>query len=91
MIWADDIESYNLSRHFDKMLEFINKNLKTTNVLVHCFAGVSRSATTVIAYLMKFHNMSFSKAFDLCRIKRRIINPNNGFVRQLYNFERQLI
>ncbi|EGR30525.1 hypothetical protein IMG5_129780, partial [Ichthyophthirius multifiliis] len=46
IIWAEDIESYNLSRHFDKMLEFMHNNMKTTNILVHCFAGISRSSTT---------------------------------------------
>ncbi len=52
VIAAEDIEHYNLARHFEKMIEFIEKNKVSTNVFIHCFAGVSRSATTVIAYLM---------------------------------------
>jgi protein-tyrosine phosphatase len=31
--------------------------------LVHCFAGVSRSASIVIAYLMQEHNMSLKDAY----------------------------
>ena len=49
------------------------------NVLVHCFAGVSRSATTVIAYLMKKLQWSLLRAFNYARDCRSIINPNPGF------------
>jgi protein tyrosine phosphatase len=56
-------------------------------VLVHCEAGISRSATTVIAYLMKFHNMTLGQAFQHTKERRRIINPNTGFVEQLRRFE----
>ena len=59
IIQAHDVESFNLSRYFERIFNFIENNIKNTNVLVHCFAGISRSATAVIAYLMKFHNMSF--------------------------------
>lgn len=63
------------------MIEFIEKNIKKTNVLVHCFAGVSRSATAVIAYLMKNKKLSFESALSLCKAKRKVTNPNQGFVR----------
>lgn len=53
IIPAEDVESYDLSKYFEKMIEFIEDCRKTTNILVHCFAGVSRSATAVCAYLMK--------------------------------------
>ena len=44
-----------------------------TNVLVHCMAGVSRSATLVIAYLMKSRNVSFNEAFAIVKSKRKLV------------------
>jgi hypothetical protein len=52
-------------------------------VLVHCRAGISRSVSTVIAYLMKRYKMSFGLARKLVVLKRPIIEPNSGFVRIL--------
>ena len=52
-------------------------------MLVHCYAGISRSATIVISYLMKEHGMSLQAATQLTRSKRWFINPNPGFVKQL--------
>lgn len=72
------------------MLEFIETNIKETNVLVHCFAGVSRSATAVIAYLMKTNGWTFDKSLSFCRTRRKVTNPNPGFMRQLLMYEKIL-
>ncbi len=50
------------------------------NVGVHCNAGVSRSPTVVIAYLMKFCNMTFAESFNHVQIYRPSINPNPLFI-----------
>jgi len=50
-------------------------------VLVHCFAGVSRSATIVIAYLMQEHGLTLTDALMHVRKQRYFINPNDGFRR----------
>ncbi|XP_031477876.1 dual specificity protein phosphatase 1-like isoform X2 [Nymphaea colorata] len=59
-------------------------------VLVHCFAGRSRSVTIVLAYLMKNRNMSLSEALGHVKSKRPQIAPNEGFILQLQNFEKSL-
>jgi protein-tyrosine phosphatase len=63
-IEADDYPFYNLKEHFSVTNEFIHTHLQTTNVLVHCLAGVSRSATVTIAYLMKYHKKPCDIALD---------------------------
>lgn len=81
----------NLRKHFDECFDFINEAKQNGGgVLVHCFAGRSRSGTIVIAYLMKQHGMSLSQALEFVRSKREQILPNFGFMRQLQEFEKSL-
>ncbi|CAI2366887.1 unnamed protein product [Moneuplotes crassus] len=84
-----DLPTQNILAHFDKAIEFINKAVASGGrVLVHCFAGVSRSASTVIAYFMVTRRMSFQDAFSYVQAKRPIIFPNFGFQRQLKEYEK---
>jgi len=55
--------------------------------LVHCAAGISRSSTIVIAYLMQAMQFSLTEAFKYVREKRPIISPNDGFSRQLQVYQ----
>ena len=60
-----DLPTQNLLPYFDKAIEFINKAVSSGGrVLVHWFAGVSRSASVVIAYFMATRRMSFFEAFE---------------------------
>ena len=56
-------------------------------VLVHCLAGMSRSATIVIAYLLATTAMTTTEATEFVRSKRSIIRPNYGFINQLEQYE----
>jgi protein-tyrosine phosphatase len=60
------------------------------NVLVHCHAGVSRSATLVIAYLMQEKRLTFDEAFSYASKFRPVIFPNQGFQKQLKEWQRLL-
>lgn len=55
--------------------------------LVHCRMGVSRSASTVIAYAMKEYGWSLEKAYNFVKQKRSIAQPNSGFMKQLAEYE----
>lgn len=90
VIPAMDVDYYDMTKHFDRCFDFIDKNRKTTSVLVHCWAGVSRSATIVITYLMKKYDFSFDEAHSFVKKKRKQIYPNPGFVRQMRSFDAQL-
>ncbi|XP_027332497.1 dual specificity protein phosphatase 1-like isoform X2 [Abrus precatorius] len=59
-------------------------------VLVHCFAGRSRSVTVIVAYLMKTRGMCFSEALRYVESKRPAASPNRGFIDQLKDFEKSL-
>ncbi len=59
-------------------------------VLVHCGAGVSRSATLVVAYLMRRFTWPAERARAHCLARRSLVNPNQGFWRQLCAFEAEL-
>lgn len=53
---------------------------------MHCAAGVSRSASFVIAYLMTRKDMFYPEAVKYVKDRRKVINPNSGFKRQLYDY-----
>ena len=56
-------------------------------MLVHCAAGVSRSASTVIAYVMKKQGMSRDDAYAFVKKCRPGIYPNTGFRAQLLKYQ----
>ena len=86
----NDYELQKIDDCFDKAHEFILQTPKNENILVHCMAGVSRSATIVLSYLIKCHKMNLNDAHKLLKEKRPQINPNSGFIRQLRVYERHL-
>ena len=87
IILAEDIETFDLGIYFKEGINFINENRAKTNVLIHCFAGVSRSGAMAVAYLMDTHKKSFKEAWGMAKEKRSVITPNDGFKRQLEKFE----
>ncbi|KRK00646.1 dual specificity protein phosphatase 19 [Drosophila yakuba] len=65
-------------------MEFIEEAHRSQGcVLVHCNAGVSRSPSVVIGYLMKRRDMCFEDAYNLVKSWRPCIQPNAGFIQQL--------
>lgn len=83
----DDKENEKIDIHFDKT----HQVMKNPNhiVYVHCMAGVSRSATVVIAHLMRHMQLSLLDAYTMVKLKR-FIQPNIGFWKQLVQLEKQL-
>jgi hypothetical protein len=59
------------------------------SVVVHCAMGVSRSASVVIAFLIRHRGMSLVDALALVRARRFVAYPNKGFLRSLRAFESQ--
>ena len=58
-----------------------------SKILVHCRYGISRSASTVIAYLMKKKGWNMADTLDYVVKRRDIVQPNPGFTNQLITYE----
>ena len=85
---AADSLNFPLFIFFDFISAFINDaRLTNSNVLVHCYAGISRSASIVIAYLISYLSMSLIDALTLVKQARPIICPNENFIEQLVDYE----
>lgn len=83
-----DEDATDLLAHWNDTYNFIVKAKKNhTKCLVHCKMGVSRSASTVIAYAMKEYGWSLEKAYNFVKQKRSITRPNAGFMKQLAEYE----
>ncbi|XP_054450344.1 protein phosphatase Slingshot homolog 1 [Pteronotus mesoamericanus] len=83
-----DEETTDLLAHWNEAYHFINKAKRNhSKCLVHCKMGVSRSASTVIAYAMKEFGWPLEKAYNYVKQKRSITRPNAGFMRQLSEYE----
>ena len=57
-------------------------------VLVHCWQGVSRSVSFVVAYLMWKNRINFDAARDMVRAVRNVARPNLAFQCQLMEWRR---
>lgn len=81
----------NLASFFPKAIEFIDEARgNEKGVLVHCLAGVSRSVTITVAYLMYKLSLNLNDAFNMVRARKSNIAPNFHFMQQLHNFEHEL-
>lgn len=80
---ANDSMTQDLLPHLTYICDFIHEHQSHGySVLVHCDKGVSRSATVLVAYLMRSHRLSLDKAMTLVKEKRKI-KPNDNFTEQL--------
>ena len=86
-----DIPSAKIGPHLDPAVEFIKEALAGRGaILVHCYAGVSRSSSCVIAYLMREKNMCYFNALYFVRSKRNVVHPNLGFAKELQAYEKRI-
>lgn len=84
---ADSVQT-DLGTCFGAAVEYVQQALRCGGkVLVHCTAGVSRSASLVIAYTMQEKQWGVVQALSWVRKKRPIVAPNPAFMRQLGAWE----
>jgi len=81
----DDMRE-NIIKYFKECFDIIEKADK---IFIHCMAGVSRSATIVISYLMWKEKTSLDEILKKVK-EKRFVSPNFGFMEQLKIFEKLL-
>ena len=84
-LFLQDIPSQSLFPSMDESYQFIRDAISNGGkVFVHCYAGVSRSSSTVIYYLMKSRGWSYQESFNYLKQRHSRADPNPGFVEQLF-------
>lgn len=78
---------FDISLYFHEIEQIIDKE---KIVLVNCAAGISRSSTIVIAYIMKQYEINLKDTFMYVKNKRNIICPNKRFLKYLFHYEREI-
>lgn len=88
----EDSHDQHVLPHIYELHEYLTKEVGSTGkVLIHCAAGVSRSASFVIGHLMLSDwNLGIESAIQLVKSVRDVINPNARFLLDLYELDTNL-
>ncbi|XP_078464483.1 dual specificity protein phosphatase 10-like [Lampetra planeri] len=88
---ASDTHGQDLRQYFRPAFLLIEEARRCgCSVLLHCQAGVSRSPTVAIAYVMRLRGLGASDAYAFVRARRAAVAPNLSFMGQLLLYEREL-
>jgi protein-tyrosine phosphatase len=84
-----DFYDSDIKKYFENITKTIKDSISNNkNVFVHCVAGISRSISIIIAYLIKYNNLSLLESFTLVKNSRvQSTIPNPGFFIQLQEYE----
>eukprot|EP00484_Ammonia_sp_Unknown_P001070 CAMPEP_0197022862 /NCGR_PEP_ID=MMETSP1384-20130603/3660_1 /TAXON_ID=29189 /ORGANISM="Ammonia sp." /LENGTH=452 /DNA_ID=CAMNT_0042450973 /DNA_START=21 /DNA_END=1379 /DNA_ORIENTATION=+ len=89
---VNDKVTESILHYFVKAIRFIesvrnqDSGKNDNRILIHCHAGISRSSSITIAYLMFSWKLTMFDAIAHVQSKRYIIQPNQGFKNQLLDF-----
>lgn len=87
-IAVEDSHEVDMLKYLPEAFHFIEEaKMCGEKVLVHCHAGMSRSVTVIIAYLMKYYNHTLDSAYEFVKQRKPNISPNFSFMGQLLEFE----
>jgi len=93
-----DSDRADLLPHLDCSMKFLKRahvlwedsNSQFGTTLVHCQAGISRSSSVVIAFIMNHRHMGWRRSYDYVKARRPSICPNINFTGQLIEYEKEL-
>ena len=90
-ITQDDTDSDGILAHIEPAVAFIREaSARGVATLVHCGAGISRSASLVVGFLMTQRRWSLARALAACVKARPQARPNAGFIKALTTLQAQL-
>lgn len=89
MFCIEDTAEVSLHPMLDMACNFIAKGRAAGGVLVHCVAGISRSASFCIAYMLRDLGYTYEHALRVLCDARPVCCPNPGFAKQLLEFEQE--
>ena len=69
---------------------FEEAHASNKKVFIHCAAGVSRSASLAIGYLMKLNKWAAEEALEYVQSKRPCVDPNYSFTWQLSEYHKYI-
>jgi hypothetical protein len=81
-IHIDDILTDSIIPYFHEIYDYIIEHPDEI-ILIHCYAGRSRSACIVLYYLIRYYNLSLIEGIALLQNKRNIISINIKFLSEL--------
>lgn len=86
-----DDEGTDMLRYLNDTYYYIRKAKdEGSKVLVHCKKGISRSASVVVAYIMKEKSCDLYEALEYVKNLRSNIRPNPEFLKQLEIYQGML-
>ncbi|ORX95342.1 phosphatases II [Basidiobolus meristosporus CBS 931.73] len=89
LAWGHNEENILASLH--DAFSFIDEaRSKKLGILVHCQLGVSRSASLIIAYVMRAQRLGVNEAYDYVKSRSGSISPNMSLICQLVELEKSL-
>ena len=87
---ANDNVNQNLENYFNQAFDFLDRmERENKTCIVHCHAGINRSATIVLAYYMKKMGIKLFDAYEFLSLLRPGIIYNIGFRKQLINYAKK--
>ena len=87
---TDDKSDAKTESQFRKGASTLNRWITAGHkVIVHCYAGISRSVSTVLAYLMIYKGLTYDQAYDLVKKGRPELNPHPLYIKILKGMEKR--
>jgi len=85
---VDDGDAQALAAKLSSATAFIHKKRNENRaVLIHCAAGRSRSPAVVIAYLVRYEDMTLHDAYLHVKRNRQCIDVDSAFLKPLQEWE----
>ena len=82
-----DDPTFVLFLYFYRAIEFISSVVDGGKIVIHCSQGVSRAPALLASYLIWKYGYSVDNTIRLIQKRRKVVDPNIGFIMQLKEWE----